>query len=243
MDPASRFDIRIFQGHTPELPPSDVNIVIDVIRAFTTTHIAFENGVEKVLLAGEVAEARALAADHPDYLLAGERDALEIEGFDMGNSPHACAECDLDGRTMILTTTNGVRATLHAIQTMDDGRVFVTGFSNAARTADYVRGLARPGESLQINLIASNPTDDDDLACAEFIRDRILDDEPAADAVGPNDVIRRIRECEAAQKFLDPARPEYDRRDVELCVTPRRSDFVMEAVEVDGRPVVTLSLD
>ncbi|MFP4600699.1 MAG: 2-phosphosulfolactate phosphatase [Persicimonas sp.] len=236
-------DIRIFQGHAPELPPSDVNIVIDVIRAFTTTHIAFENGVEKIVLAGEVAEARALAADHPDYVLAGERDALEIDGFDMGNSPHACAQRDLQGRTMILTTTNGVRATLHAIQSMDDGRVFVTGFSNAARTAAYVRGLARPAQTLRINLIASNPTDDDDRACAEFIRDRLLEDKPAAEAVGSDAVIRRIRECEAAQKFLNPARPEYDRRDVECCMTPRRSDFVMEAAEIDGRPVLTKRID
>lgn len=225
--------VRIFQGHEPDLPASDVNIVIDVIRAFTTTHMAFEHGATEVLLAGEVDQAFALKEQFPDYVLAGERDAVKIDGFDLGNSPLDCTDCDLDGRGMILTTTNGVRATLHA---MHDGWVLVTGYTNAAQTADFVRKLVDKGEARTINLLASNPTGDDDLACAEFIRARILD----TDAIDHDEVVRRVRACESAQKFLDPE-PEnkkFDRRDVEIAMTPRRSNFVMLVEDRSGQPVI-----
>ena len=223
--------IEIFQGHEPELPDADVNIVIDVIRAFTTTHLAFEHGATEVLLAGEVDEAFALNEDYPDYVLAGERDAVKIDGFDIGNSPFACTQCGVDGRGMILTTTNGVRATLHA---MHDGWVLVTGYTNAVQTAEFVRNLGDDGEVTSVNLIASNPTGDDDLACAEFIRARILGD----DDVDQDDVTCRIRECESAQKFLDPEREKFDRRDVEISMTPRQSNFVMLVQDRSGQPVI-----
>jgi 2-phosphosulfolactate phosphatase len=231
--------ISIFQGHEPDLPQADINVVIDVIRAFTTTHVAFERGVDEVLLAGEVDEAFALKERFGDYVLAGERDAIKVEGFDLGNSPYECTQIDLAGRSMILSTTNGVRATLHALRSVAGAQVLVTGFTNAAQTADHIRHLGADGAASRINLIASNPTGDDDLACAEYIRDRILPvQDRKVDGVDEHQVTRRIRECDSAQKFLDPERKKYDRRDVEICMTPRQSDFVMHAQDRAGQPVI-----
>lgn len=226
--------IDIFQGHEPSLPDSDVNVVIDVIRAFTTTHVAFERGVCEILLAGEVDEARALGEAHPNHLLAGERDAIKIDGFDLGNSPWEVSRRDLDGRGLILTTTNGVRATLHA---MGGARTLVTGYRSAAQTAAWLGARAAAGEVERVNLIASDPTGDDDVACAEFIRRRVL----GRDGVEHAEVVRRIRACESAQKFLDPTRKKFDHRDIALCTTPRRPGFVMEAVEREGRPLVRIA--
>ncbi len=224
--------VEIFQGHTPELRRADATIVIDVIRAFTTTHVAFERGAAEVLLAGEVAEAFALARAHPQFVLAGERHALKIEGFDLGNSPHECAQYPFDGRGMILTTTNGVRATLHA---RSAGPVLVTGYTNAATTAEHLRRRAAAGEVHRVNIVASHPTGDEDVACAEFIGARIRGDDAS---VSDEAVRRRILASEAAQKFLDPDRPEYDERDVEICATPRPSNFVMYVEEGDAQPVI-----
>lgn len=233
--------IEIFQGHTPDLPDADVNVVIDVIRAFTTTHVAFMHGATEVLLAGKVDGAFALKEAHPNHVLAGERDAIKIEGFDLGNSPFDCVGCELEGRGMILSTTNGVRATLHAMQHGRDGHegvVLVTGYTNAQPSADYIRGLVERGEASRVNLVASNPTGDDDLACAEFIRDRIL----GRGEIDHDEVVRRILACESAQKFLDPT-PEnekFDRRDVEMAMTPRESNFVMLVENRDGQSVVLM---
>lgn len=96
------------------LGATDVAIVIDVIRATTTLTVLFDGGCARVLVAGDIPEARAFAAGHPGaYLLAGEVGGLRPPGFDFGNSPVELAAADLRGREVIFATTNGTRA-LHA---------------------------------------------------------------------------------------------------------------------------------
>jgi 2-phosphosulfolactate phosphatase len=219
-------NIETLQGHSPSLPPSDANIVIDVIRAFTTTHEAFLQGAREVLLAKEIDQAFALKKKHPDYLLAGERHSIKVEGFDLGNSPHECSQIDFSNRAMILTTSHGVQATMHALH---EGLVLVTGYSNAQTTAEFLGRQVETNKISRINLLASHPTGDEDLACAEFLRDRLLDRYSMSHA----EVQRRIRGSEAAQKFLDPTQPNFDTRDIERCARPRAASFVMEVVKVD----------
>lgn len=230
-------DVQIWQGHEPALSEAAAFVVIDVIRAFSTTQIAFEQGASHIFLARRVEDARALKLQHPLDVLAGERKALKIEGFDLGNSPFWCAQMDLSGRGMILTTTNGVRATLHAMQfaPAEQAAVFVSGFGSAEATAQAVRhalsthparAQTAPGQKLRVHIIASHPSGDEDLACAEFIRDRIL----IQDAAEPAAVTRRILASDAAQKFLDPARPEYERRDLDYCAHLRPATFAMRAL-------------
>ena len=89
--------LNILQGQETPYPAADINIVIDVIRAFTVSHIAFSRGVQEIFLVNTVAEAFALRAQHPGILLAGEIDALPIPGFDLDNSPHTMAQADVGG--------------------------------------------------------------------------------------------------------------------------------------------------
>ncbi|HLV97598.1 MAG TPA: 2-phosphosulfolactate phosphatase [Ktedonobacterales bacterium] len=101
-------------GGEVRLGPADVAIVIDVIRATTTLATLFDGGCERVLVAGDIREARAFAAGQPGaYLLAGEVGGLRPPGFDFGNSPVELAAADVRGREVIFSTTNGTRA-LHA---------------------------------------------------------------------------------------------------------------------------------
>jgi 2-phosphosulfolactate phosphatase len=96
------------------LRPTDVAIVIDVIRATTTLAVLFDGGCARVLVAGDIPSACEYAAAHPGaYLLAGEVGGLRPPGFDFGNSPVELAAADLSGRELIFSTTNGTRA-LHA---------------------------------------------------------------------------------------------------------------------------------
>jgi|SRR5579859_404669 len=91
-----------------------VAIVIDVIRATTTLSVVFDCGCARVLVAGDIPEARAFMAGHPGmYLLAGESGGLRPPGFDFGNSPVELAAANLAGRELVFCTTNGTRA-LHA---------------------------------------------------------------------------------------------------------------------------------
>ena len=91
-----------------------VAVVIDVLRATTTITQALSSGYRRVLACGELDHARELAAGlNGSVVLAGERQCVRPEGFDLGNSPSEF-EGEPRGETVILTTTNGTRAIVTA---------------------------------------------------------------------------------------------------------------------------------
>ena len=64
----------------------------------------------------EIEEAEARAAELPPgtALLGGERGGLPIPGFDLGNSPADYTREVCEGKTLIMTTTNGTRQSWRA---------------------------------------------------------------------------------------------------------------------------------
>ena len=91
--------------------PPDVAVVIDVLRATTVMTTAAASGAERVITCREVTEAFDFADQfQPRPLLCGERGCQPIDGFDLGNSPSEYGRDHVEGRTLILTTTNGTRA-------------------------------------------------------------------------------------------------------------------------------------
>src|SRR6266542_7090167 len=103
--------MRVHVAFTPEqAAPAPVGIVVDVLRATSTIAQALASGYRRVLCCAEIEEARALREQIPDSLVGGERQAVRIEGFDVGASPREFLEPRAE--TLILSTTNGTRAIL-----------------------------------------------------------------------------------------------------------------------------------
>jgi len=101
------------------LGPTDVQgrsvVVIDVLRATTTIAVALHNGAKAVVPAGETEEALRLAQTlGEDVVLAGERKSIRIPGFGLGNSPNEFTPEAVQGKTIVLTTTNGTPALIAA---------------------------------------------------------------------------------------------------------------------------------
>jgi 2-phosphosulfolactate phosphatase len=95
-----------------ETAPVPTGLVVDVLRATSTIAQALAGGYERVLCCAEIDDARALRNEIEDAVLAGERNAEPIPGFDFGNSPREFV--DARAQTLILTTTNGTRAIVQA---------------------------------------------------------------------------------------------------------------------------------
>jgi len=95
-------------------PARYVCVVVDVLRASSSLVVLLERGVDEVLLAPSIGEARRLARERPQYLLCGERGGLPPRGFQYGNSPVEFAGLELAGRRAILCTSNGTRALARA---------------------------------------------------------------------------------------------------------------------------------
>lgn len=99
-----------FSPHSFPLYPHEecVVVVIDVLRATSSMCTALHYGVEKILPVASVVEARNFQSK--GFLVAAERSAHKVEGFDLGNSPFEYMQPKLKGKIIVFTTTNGTQA-------------------------------------------------------------------------------------------------------------------------------------
>ena len=121
-------------------------VVIDVLRATSVITTALENGAREVIPVKTVDEAQNLYAqcDTAKTLRGGERNALKIEGFDLSNSPLEYKKKVVEGKTLILTTTNGTNA-INNIIGADE--VVLACFRNGAAVVEHIVGLSHRGSS------------------------------------------------------------------------------------------------
>jgi 2-phosphosulfolactate phosphatase len=87
-------------------------VVIDVLRATSTIVEALANGARAILPVATADEAARIAQSigRDSVLLCGERKALPIEGFDLGNAPVEFTADQVADKSLVMTTTNGTRA-------------------------------------------------------------------------------------------------------------------------------------
>ena len=119
-------------------------VVIDVLRATSVITTALDNGAQEVIPVRTVEEAQSLYAtsDASKTLRGGERNALKIEGFDLSNSPLEYKKKVVEGKTIIITTTNGTNA-INNVKGADE--VVLACFRNVTAVADHLVGLSHRG--------------------------------------------------------------------------------------------------
>src|SRR5213083_1999608 len=129
--------MRIDVAFTPaEAGPAHVAVVVDVMRATSTIAQALASGYRRVLCCREIDDARALRRQLWDEaVVGGERDAVQIEGFDLGASPREYLEPRAE--TLVLSTTNGTRAILAAAERCDE--VVLGSLLNLSAVAEHAR--------------------------------------------------------------------------------------------------------
>ena len=124
-------------------------VVIDVLRATSVITTALDNGAREVIPVRTVEEAESLfvTCNASMTLRGGERNALKIEGFDLSNSPLEYKKKMVEGKTVILTTTNGTNA-INNIIGADE--VILACFRNVAAVVEHV--LEHNPTSLDVGL-------------------------------------------------------------------------------------------
>jgi 2-phosphosulfolactate phosphatase len=129
--------MRVHVAFTPdETASAAVAVVVDVLRATSTIPQALAAGYRRVLCCAEIEEARRLRGEIEGSLVGGERDAVRIDGFDVGASPREFLEPRAD--TLILSTTNGTRTVLRAAERCQV--VLLGSLLNLGAVAEEVRG-------------------------------------------------------------------------------------------------------
>lgn len=144
---------------------NSIVVIIDVLRATSTIATALYNGAKSVIPVDSVSRCIELGKQI-DGITAGERDGKIAEGLKHGNSPFEYSREFIEGKTLVLTTTNGTRLLQMAL---DRGaKEIITGaFTNLAVICDHLMVM-------QQNVI---------LACAAW-KDRVnMEDSLFAGAV------------------------------------------------------------
>ena len=120
-----------------------VCVVFDILRATTTMITALANGAESIIPVEQIGEALEVRRQRPNVLLAGERDGVRIRAnqtggteFDLGNSPREFSAEKVQGKAIVMTTTNGTRA-LRACASAKT--VLIGSFLNLRATANWLR--------------------------------------------------------------------------------------------------------
>jgi 2-phosphosulfolactate phosphatase len=85
-----------------------VVVLVDILRATTTICTAVGNGVEAIIPVATHEEARRLKSQ--GYLVASEKDGVQVDFADFGNSAFSFTRDRIAGKTLVYCTTNGTRA-------------------------------------------------------------------------------------------------------------------------------------
>lgn len=147
-------------------------VVIDVIRATSCIVEAMANGARAIFPTVLAEKAIKLASDlgREDTLLCGERKGIKIEGFDLGNSPAEFTIEVVEGKQLVMSTTNGTRALL-AVEHAD--RVLVASFLNLSAVAGALAGVS---DLLVVCAGRQDRFSLDDALCAGHLIRRILEE-------------------------------------------------------------------
>jgi 2-phosphosulfolactate phosphatase len=136
--------VRVHVAFTPaEAARVPTGVVVDVLRATSTIVQALAAGYESVYCCAEVDEAFTLKEELGDAVLAGEREAVQVPGFDLGNSPQEFLEPLAS--SLVLTTTNGTRAIVAAAAGCDHA-VLAGSLLNLDAVAAAVRARGEDAE-------------------------------------------------------------------------------------------------
>ncbi len=114
---------------------SSIVVVIDILRATSSITYGIDNGATAIIPVMNVEDCSAYA--NKGFLLAAERNGSVVEGFDFGNSPFSYSKEKLEGKTVVLTTTNGTKAMRMAQESAY--QVVVGSFLNLAAVCNYLK--------------------------------------------------------------------------------------------------------
>lgn len=209
-------------------------VVIDVVRSTTTIVEALANGARGIYPTVSTEEAVKLAQSlgREDTVLCGERKGQKVEGFDLGNSPGEFTKAAVQGKRLVLSTTNGTRAFDLG---RESARLVACAFTNLSAVGKAVAGVdelvvlcaGREGRFSMADalcaghLIAQVLADSDD--------DHELNDAAlAAKALASRKPSKRFLSGTAGGKALAEIGLEDD---LDICADVDRHDFVAEMVD------------
>jgi 2-phosphosulfolactate phosphatase len=213
-----------------------LTVIIDVFRAFSTACYAFDSGIRRLISVASPDEAFALREKlKTGAIIAGEREEMKPEGFDMGNSPTEMLTGNMQGKTMILCTTAGTNGIMNATGAAE---ILGAGLVNAGAVASYIN-MINPSK---VTLVAMGyrgvEPAEEDLLCARYITELLQGNE--IDIADEIDALRKG----SGSRFFNPENLSFSPpTDFFLCTDLNRFNFVLKAVMTTSGYAEILRMD
>ena len=115
---------------------NSIVVIIDVLRATSTIATALYNGAKCVIPVDSVSRCIEIGKQI-EGITAGERDGQIAEGLEYGNSPFEYPREFVEGKTLVLTTTNGTRL-LHMALEKGAKEIITGSFPNLSAVCDHL---------------------------------------------------------------------------------------------------------
>ena len=162
-------DVIISADHIKEEYLDDkIVVVIDMLRATSVITTALANGAKEVVPMLTVEEAfnkkKELSEKGLDALLGGERRAIKIEGIDFTNSPLEYTRDQIEGKSIILSTTNGTRAINLSLKA---SKILIGAMINAKSVIDMIN--ENSSDIVFINSGTNGQFSMDDFICSGYM--------------------------------------------------------------------------
>ena len=212
-------DIKIFQAIEGAKKATGLTVIIDVFRAFSLEAYCFANGAKKIIPVGDSSVAYRLKEQNSEMILAGERNGKILPGFDLGNSPSQLASIDVNGKTVIHTTSAGTQGVANA---KNASEILGGSLVNAKATAEYIKRSGATDISLVCMGYAGEYPTDEDTLCAQYIKSLLQGGEIDLSAE-----IEKLKTTDGA-KFFDPDQNDvFPEQDFYMCTEVDKFDFVI----------------
>ncbi len=202
-----------------------LTVVIDVFRAFSLACYIFEKNPAKYYAVSDIHTAYRMKKENPSIILVGERNERIPENFDFGNSPTHILHVNLEGKTIVHTTSAGTQGLLRA---MHSDEILTGSFVNARAIANYILKQKPDVCSLVcMGYAATYPTDEDTF-CAEYIKSII-----EGQLYPLKEKIEIIKQTSGSRLFLPENQTHSPETDFYLCTDYNRFNFIIKAEKVD----------
>lgn len=191
-----RVKVYFSPSHIDELLLRDKTVVvIDVLRASTTITYAMAAGAREIIPVASVDQAMKIVGNlfSTATMLCGERGGKRIEGFKLGNSPAEYTKEIVEGKSLILTTTNGAVALTKAKYAR---HCYISSFVNLSASVAALSALTDL-EDTGLTIICSGREDEfslEDATCAGMLLELLAKTMPVELTDGARTVLSIAKE-------------------------------------------------
>ena len=139
-------------------------VVIDVLRATSVMITALHNGAEKIFPFKDIKTIQERCENLKNIIKCGERNALKIDGFDLGNSPLEFTKEKVFGKDIYMSTTNGTKAVENSLSAE---KIIICSFLNIKSVSEKL--LEYKKDCVIVCAGTNGKFSLDDTLCAGFI--------------------------------------------------------------------------